>query len=243
MDARIYDDHILQEKFHWWFLARRAVVNQVLSGTTLPKAALILDAGCGSGGNFALLSQYGKVFGMEPNAKMLAAARQRGKAEVEAGQLPDHIPFPEHNFDVVTLFDVLEHIEDDTAALTALAARMNRSGLMVLTLPAFPFLYSRLDKLHHHYRRYSKKDIRKKLEAAGLQVEFMNYWNVLLFPVAVIVRMLEALRMEKAHSIGSNLQHKGLNRLIAEIVAIEGYALPHIPMPFGLSLLVMARKR
>jgi SAM-dependent methyltransferase len=242
MDPRIYNELILQENTHWWFVSRRAIAYTLLRGITLSHSPLILDAGCGSGGNLAMLSTFGSVFGMEMHEQVLARAKARHIGQVEHGKLPGDIPFPGQTFDVVTLFDVLEHIKDDKAALDALVARMNPGAVMCLTVPAFPWLYSRLDREHHHFRRYTRRELIERLNEAGLAVQHASYWNCLLFPIAVFVRLLENLNIPPQGSLGSHIPSKPINKFLRKIVSAERYIIPHFALPFGLSLIVIARK-
>lgn len=243
MHPQIYQSIIAQEDNHWWFSARRAISAYLLSRLTLPPNPRILDAGCGGGGNLPLLSGYGSqlyAFEMDDTARAHAAARRL--APVEEGSLPDAIPFGDTRFDLITLFDVLEHVEDDAAALAALAARLDPGGYLLLTVPAFPELYGPQDELHHHHRRYRWDGLRGKLAQAGFDIEFMNYWNILLFPIAVLVRLKERL-LPGRQAFGLNTPPPFINRLLFHVVALERFILPRITLPFGLSMMVVARKR
>ncbi len=242
MEPHIYDELIKQEKKHWWFIARRAITYTLLRGITMAPSPLILDAGCGSGGNLKMLSTFGDVFAMEIHPQVLEIAQRRKIGHVEYGQLPDQIPFPEVNFDLVTLFDVLEHLDDDLAALQALHERMNPEAVLCLTVPAHQWLFSRLDTEHHHRRRYSKKRLRALLLEAGFRIHCINYWNCLLFPAAIIVRILEKLQPNRDYTIGSRIPKPWLNDLLKKTVSAEHSIIPHVPLPFGLSIVALARK-
>lgn len=243
MDPHVYDGLVKQEKTHWWFISRRAVAYTMLRGTTLPKSPLILDAGCGSGGNLPMLASLGDVFAMDKDERMLAVARKRKIGKVEACNLPGPIPFGDLNFDLVALFDVLEHVEDDRAALETLASRMNPSAVMCITVPSYPWLFSRIDRQHHHFRRYSKKQLKTLLIETGYEVQWMNYWNCLLFPFALVVRLLEKLPSNTDYTIGTRQPPPWLNTLLKKILVAERTLIPITPLPFGLSMIVIARKR
>jgi SAM-dependent methyltransferase len=242
MEARIYDDIALQENDHWWFCARRAVFRAIFSKLALPKSALILDAGCGTGGNLPLLKPFGTVYGFEMHAPSRALAQKRCIGQVENGMLPDNIPFSDTQFDMITLFDVLEHVEDDAAALRALSARLKPEGVIYLSVPAFQFLFGQMDVLHHHHRRYSKAQLTQVIQSAGLEIELINYWNSLLFPVALLARLYERILPPKGKPIGIATPPAPINTTLAHIVSLERFIVPHMRLPFGLSLLVLARK-
>lgn len=243
MEPGTSEKYLKLEKCHWWFLTRRAILFHVLSGITLPKAALILDAGCGTGANFSVLSKFGGVFGMEPNPELRKAAELRGTALVAHGELPNDIPFSEHQFDLIAALNILECIPDDQAAIEAMAQRLKRSGLLVVMVPALPLLYASRDVHEGKLRRYGRRELRRKLQHAGLQVEFVNYWNLLGTPLAALVRLLEWARLKRIDKAPRYLKSKRMNRIIGQLAATERFLLPHIPMPFGLSIVMTARKR
>lgn len=174
MDKLVYDEHIENEETHWWFVARRAISKHILDRIKLPKNAKILDLGCGSGGNLSMLARYGELFGCEMNDKVREHSIKRNIATIAYGKLPDEIPFADQKFDLIAMFDVLEHISDDRAVLTAVHGRLARDGVLLLTVPAFQFLFSKHDRLHHHFRRYSKSELKEKVMAAGFKIEMIN---------------------------------------------------------------------
>ncbi len=231
------------EEEHWWFRARRRITESLLNRYNPPPHAAILDAGCGSGGNLALLSTYGKVHAFETYETARNLAKARGIGEVADGSLPGNIPFGEQAFDLITMFDVLEHIEDDAASLTALHARLVENGKLLLTVPACPLLWGKHDAMHHHFRRYTKRLLAERLEAAGFKVELCNYFNFWLFPLALAARLLDRLRGNDRASIGSATPPAPLNHLLYALMASERFLIPHIPLLFGVSLIAVASKK
>ncbi len=189
-----------------------------------------------------MLAEYGMVYGCEMNDKAREHSMQRNVAPVGYGCLPDQIPFAGTKFDLITMFDVLEHIEDDNAALRAVAARISQNGVLFLTVPAFQFIFSRHDRLHHHFRRYSKKELVEKVKAAGFEIEFVNYWNFFLFPVAYVVRLLDFLFMEHIPAVGAKASSPATNNLLIKLVSAERHLLKKMAFPFGLSFIMVARK-
>ena len=224
-----------QEQDHWWFVARRAIIdNLVRTNITLPADARILEAGCGTGGNLALLAQYGALDAMEYDAGARALAASRGLCRVVAGALPDAIGFGDTRYDLIALFDVLEHIEEDEASLSALGARLAPNGRLLLTVPAAPWLWSEHDVLHHHKRRYTHDGLLKVVGAAGLKVEASGHFNSLLFPLAVAQRFAHQLlrRDTPLDARPSPLVNAALQR----IFAAERHLLGRFSLPMGLSL-------
>ncbi len=242
MDSQIYNEHIEQEEAHWWFVSRRIITEYLLKKLKFPDNAKILDAGCGAGGNLHMLAGYGDVYGCEMNDTVRARSIERKIGTIEYGKFPDEIPFADIKFDMIAMFDVLEHIEDDRAALATVASRLTKDGQLLLTVPAYQFLFSQHDRLHHHFRRYSKKKLEEKIAAAGFKIEYINYWNCFLFPVAVITRLTDLFRPKNAPALGRKMPPAALNNFLIKLVSSERFLADKINLPFGLSLIMVARK-
>lgn len=235
MDRSAYASMSAQEQDHWWFVARRTIIDSLVRAhVPLPSDARILEAGCGTGGNLALLAQYGALDAMEYDADARALASARGLGQVEAGALPDAIGFGDTRYDLIALLDVLEHIEEDDASLKALGARLTPNGRLLLTVPAAPWLWSDHDLLHHHKRRYTHEGLLDVVRAAGLKAEVSGYFNSLLFPFAVAQRVAHQLLRRDAplDARPSPLVNAALQR----VFAAERHLLARIPFPMGLSL-------
>ena len=235
MDRSAYASMSTQEQDHWWFVARRAIIDHLVRAhVPLPSGARILEAGCGTGGNLALLAQYGVLDAMEYDEDARASATARGLCRVEAGALPNAVGFGETRYDMIALLDVLEHIDEDEASLRALGARLAPNGRLLLTVPAAPWLWSDHDVLHHHKRRYTHERMLDVVCAAGLKVEVSGYFNSLLFPLAVAQRVAHQLlrRDTPLDARPSPLVNAALQR----VFAAERHLLGRIPFPMGLSL-------
>ncbi len=239
MDPKAYEQMAGLEDRHWWFVGRRQILNRVIAGIPLPPAACILEAGCGSGGNLEMLSQFGQVWAMEKSEMALPLARARGVGVVEEGELPYRIPFGSQQFDLIALLDVLEHLEEDKAALEALIQRLKPSGYMVITVPAYPWLWSAHDELNHHKRRYTRSQLLSLLKSAGLQIHTLTFCNSFLFPLAAGIRLAQkSLRFRESQDL--KMPSPWINWLLTEIFAAEAYLIPKFSLPFGLSLLAVA---
>lgn len=242
MDPHIYRQMRSLEEKHWWFVGRRKIVGEILASLGLPVHARILDAGCGTGGNLQFLSQFGDVAGVELDDGAAALARERGTWPVLKGSLPDGMPFAGQQFDLIVLLDVLEHIDDDGASLRALAGLLAPGGCLVLTVPAFPFLWSPHDEEHHHKRRYRAAGLREAIENAGLRLSYLSYFNTWLFPLVAAVRLLR--KIFPANEVGRDVQLPGpaVNNLLQAVFGSERRWIGRLGMPFGVSLLAVARK-
>lgn len=238
MDAKIYREMAALEERHWWFAARRKILDRMLATLPLPENPKILEAGCGTGGNLGMLARYGKVYAMEANAEALAFSAAKGIAQVSAGRLPNPIPFDGQQFDLIALLDVLEHLDEDAASLSALRQRLKPGGWLLLTVPAHPFLWSRHDELHHHKRRYVAQDLRNLLNDSGYQISYFSYFNTWLFPLIAAARLAGLGDNDNGDAVMPN---KFANTLLTKIFASERCLLGRISLPFGVSLLALAR--
>ncbi len=224
-----------QEGSHWWFVARRAILDRLIRTQVAPlPGARILEAGCGTGGNLAMLARHGTVEALEYDGEARALATARGVAQVEPGMLPGRIGFGDQRYDLIALLDVLEHVEEDRASLAALRGRLAAGGRILLTVPAVPWLWSDHDVLHHHKRRYTLAGLRSVAEAAGLQVESAGYFNSLLFPIAVATRAVHRLLRRKGRLDAE--PSPVVNGALRTIFGWERHVLGRFRFPIGLSL-------
>jgi SAM-dependent methyltransferase len=246
MDRAIYQRMRELEDCHWWFAGRRNIVQHVLSSLDLSKdlskPRAILEAGCGTGGNLPLLARFGDVTGIEADDEALALARGRGVCEVLKGHLPDGMPFTDERFDLIALIDVLEHIEDDIGSLTALGTLLTPGGYLVMTVPAFQFLWSRHDEEHHHKRRYTASSLQQVVEQAGLRIERLTYYNTWLFPIVAAARLAEKLMPPGDVGHDLRLPNARINALLEAVFSSERHLVNRVRMPFGISLLAILRR-
>lgn len=242
MDEVVFRRMAAHEARHWWFVGRRAVIRTLLDKLPLPANARILEAGCGTGGNLYLLSQYGEVAAFEPDqvARQFASTTFPTGAVTE-GSLPDRLGAVEGNFDLVVALDVLEHIEDDVNAAATLMHLVKPGGFLVVTVPAIRRLWGRHDLRLHHVRRYNLPALRRLFNAQGFEIVSDTYFNTLLLPVATLLRLLESV---SGGSIGDQERMPpGLvNTFLATMFAAERVVVRRWRLPIGLSAAVIVRR-
>lgn len=241
MEAQIYEDMLQLEDKHWWFIARRKIIADVLSKSIKQDHVKIFDAGCGNGDNLKMLSEFGEVTAIEKDSSACQRAANRQVCQVFPGELPNNIPNEiKDEFNLVVLLDVLEHIDDDTGSLEKLNSLLTDRGQIFITVPAFPFLWSQHDELHHHKRRYTRNKLQTIMNKSGFDIEFISYFNTLLFPLALIDRIIKKMT---ANNEVMALPPAWLNQLLMSIFKLEAGLLGRVYLPFGLSLMVLATKR
>lgn len=230
------------ESRHWWFAGRRAVLASVIGSLGLPADARILEIGSGTGGNLSMLSSFGKVSALEMDAtaRSIASKKTGGRFDIRAGRCPTDIPFADEKFDLICLFDVLEHIEEDMETLVAAKSLLAKGGRVLVTVPAYRWLWSAHDQHLHHKRRYSLSELRRKSAAAGLQPAKLSYFNTLLFPLAAMARLKDRL-LGNSSASGTRIPPAPINRLFCALFSAERYLLGRFNLPFGVSLLAVLR--
>ena len=155
--------------------------------------------------------------------------------------MPDELPFLDQKFDLIVLLDVLEHIEDDKQSLIELSKLLNPNGKILITVPAMQWLWSKHDVNHHHYRRYTKSSLQEVAKSADLLVVSNNYFNFILFPLAVIKRFSDRWMNRENESV-EKTPPKIINRVFCILFGLERHIVTRISMPVGLSLCMVLSK-
>jgi len=230
------------EDRHWWYRGRRTVLEGVLGGLDLPAGTRILDAGCGSGRNMIELARYGAVTGVELSETSVALARERQCGEVVAGSVLE-MPFPDHSFELAVSLDVIEHLEDDLTALREMRRTVAPGGALLVTVPAYQWLWSGHDEINHHHRRYTRRSLQHVAEQAGWRQARTTYFNSLLLPVAILLRVLDRVNTKTTESsLDLWVPPEPLNWVLERPLALEAAMIKRGGrIPAGLSLLAVFR--
>ncbi len=228
------------DEHHWWYRGRRLIIRAELDRLALPAGARVLDAGCGSGRTLQELADYGaEVHGIELEPDAAGVARARGHGEVRIGRL-EELPYEDGWFELITCLDVVEHTPDDRVALRELRRVCRPDGWLLVTVPAYPALWSLHDEANHHYRRYTRQTLRAAASEAGWQVRRMTSFNSLLLAPAAAVRLAQRRRPRSEYRPEIALGPAWLNALLERPLRLEARWLEQgRTLPAGLSLLAV----
>lgn len=230
------------EARHWWYRALRGMIHAAWQQHVHTSAPRLLDVGCGTGANLLALRDRAATMGIDFSPAAVGWCRSRGlesTAVASAGALP----FPAETFDVALSCDVLCHasLPDKAVPFAELARVLRPGGVLLLNLPAFQWLYSSHDRAYHTDRRFLRAEVRRRLDGAGLIPERITYWNSVLFPAAVGVRLLRRLTRPEGSDLAAG-SGAAAGSLFAAAFAVERTLLRRMPLPFGLSVFAVARK-
>jgi SAM-dependent methyltransferase len=243
MDPTAYEVVHELEESHWFFVARRRILSRLLDdllvGVHQPR---ILDVGCGTGATMGFLEHYGGVTGIDISPKAVEYCREQGRSQLCLADGAG-MPFADSSFDLVTALDLLEHLEDESAGLREIWRVLKYGGRAVLFVPAYGFLWSDFDLYSGHHRRYTRSQLVERVEEAGLELAKVSYFNTVLFPLVWGVRTAKNL-VGRWRPVSSDLDlpHGGLNGVLARVFGLESSLIERGGLPFGVSLLCVARK-
>ncbi|MBS1912529.1 MAG: class I SAM-dependent methyltransferase [Bacteroidetes bacterium] len=243
MDEALYHLHYEQEESHWWFAARSAIVRRAIERYgNLKPGDTILDIGCGTGAILKEMSATYNAVGIDMSPLAIEYSKRRGLKNVFQMTVEE---FPRDKFNVkgITLLDVIEHIDDDLAVLKAAREIVGTEGRIIITVPAYMWLWSSHDVANHHKRRYTAKRLRKVLDDAGLEPVKMTYYNTLLFPLAAVKKLLSRSKSADVASRAVDQPSAFVNTIFKAVFSLERFIVPFINLPYGVSLLTVARAK
>jgi SAM-dependent methyltransferase len=241
MESSLYREMHEFEEAHWWFRAKHRIVLHLIDRfLPLSRRPRFLDVGCGTGGMLKHLESLGEAVGVDVSAEALAFASKQTKARLIQASAPDGLVGLEGGYDCVLMLDLLEHLEDDLGAIRAGASLLSPGGVLIITVPAYQWLYAPRDEYHHHLRRYSRHRLVELIREAGLKVRLASYFNFFLFAPAAVQRILSRIRREEPCP-DLSVPPPPFNRALEEVFASERFLLPYLRLPWGLSLVAVCR--
>jgi SAM-dependent methyltransferase len=240
MEKDAYDFLETGQENHWWIKSKCKIVDSFLKSTIRERNLSIIDIGSGFGAVIPALKKWGYVDAVESYERAHPVLQKLGvKKIIDIPDFPETIP--EGKYDLVCLADVLEHIKDDFYAAQVIHDRMlSDRGRIILTVPAYQWLWTSHDLIHHHCRRYNHRRLELVLKRAGFKNIRISYFMTLLFPLAIVQRVV--LKFFPSKTLDDTPPHPFINTLFSTIFGIESILLRKINLPFGLSLIAIAEK-
>jgi SAM-dependent methyltransferase len=234
------------EDTHWWFVGRRRIITDFVEqicqelrreGQSEPR---VLDIGCGTGANLEMLSRFGRAEGVDISSEAVDYCRARGLDNVRQGAV-ETLPYEDESLDLVTGLDVVEHLDDDVAGLRETRRVLRPGGRLLMFVPAFMFLWGVQDEVSHHRRRYTLPELKRKVRAAGLEVQRATYANITFFLPILMGRALMRVTGWRPAS-ENNINPGALNGLLGRILGTETWWLRRLNFPFGVSIICVAKR-
>ena len=247
MRKEFYAEYFDIEDWHWWFTGRRRIFLALLDKylPRIPEAATrrILDVGSGTGTFIQALAAYGDVLGIDADEAAVQFCRARGLTNVQLVPSP-RLPFPDGSFDLLTALDVLEHIDDDRGALDEWYRVTAPGGMLLLSVPAYRFLWGRQDEISCHKRRYTAAEIRHLVHGVGFSIRRLSYFNTILFPLIANVRVFRRIMCSRGGTTSDfTMTRPGLaNKWLAGLFSFEKEVVTYVDLPVGVSLLAIGHK-
>ncbi len=248
-----YDPHYFQfyaevEREHFWFRARQEVLRAALVRLVgdLPRRRLF-DIGCGSGGLLQFLASEGVPIAGACDAYRESLDIVRGRVQAPLVLIDDgRLPPLGGGYSLFSLFDVLEHLDDDEGMLRFLFSALEPGGVLVLTVPAHSFLFDEMDELAHHRRRYGRPELRQRLEAAGFEVRLLSHFMSVLVPPLIVMRaigrVLYGRRRVSERRVAEFRIIPLVNPALRWILGLERWLLRFVSLPFGSSIIAVAAR-
>jgi SAM-dependent methyltransferase len=243
MEAATYAVEAVVERTHWWFVGRRRLFAGEIAALGLPADARILDIGTSTGTNLRMLNELGyrRVTGLDLSEEAIRYCEAKGLGPVRQGDICA-LPFEAASFDLILATDIIEHVEDDGAALREVERTLTARGKLLLTVPAFASLWGLQDDVARHLRRYRMRPLIEAIRMAGFEPLRSYHFNYLLFaPIWLVRRIIGALGIKLGSEAEVNTPL--LNTLMTAVFRIDLMTAPRLRPPFGVSIMVVAQKR
>lgn len=240
MQKYLYEDLYNLEETHWWHISKRRAMQNLIRKYNLSTSPKILDIGCGAGKNLEELKKFGTTYGLDSSTEAIKYCRKRGLKNLVLGKA-EKVPFASNSFNIITILDVLEHTNDQET-LKEMNRLLKKDGLLIVTVPALPWLWSDWDKVLHHKRRYTLKKVKDTLESNNFRVIKIFYLYSFLVIPAFIVRKIKQKLFKKKYPSDFELSNPIFNFLLNQLARFEFILSQKEVIPFGTTLMAIAKK-
>ena len=226
---------------YWWYRGKQSFIQEMTRHESISRNGLVLDLGCGTGTLFRFLEGWGKVLGLELSADAIVLARQKSEVPIIRGSMED-IPLRQGSFQLIAVFDCLEHLNDDGKAVREIRSLISDDGYLLVSVPAFKHLTTWRDKQLRHMRRYTRPQLQQLLESSGFEIRSMIYGYFCLYPALLIKAFKDRLTSPPA-SFPSDIRHleEPWNSLLSSWLRLEAWLAVRVGLPVGTSILALAR--
>ena len=242
MNDQEYEKLYKFEQYYWWHIGRKVILKSLLQRLLVNKQGQILEIGCGTGGNLKILSNWGKTLGIDNSAKALDFCKKNGLDNI-LFENAEKMDFSGESFDLIVALDVLEHIKEDGKVVRKAWKALKQNGYFIITVPAYQFLWSEHDRALKHYRRYTASNLAKILQEANFNIIKMSYLVSFVFPFVFGYRMLRKILFPNNKK---NLAYfslpRPINNFFILLLQIENFLIRYINLPFGTSIICIAKK-
>ena len=236
MNNKTFSRQIKNQEKHWWFQARKQILDQIISNIKLKKKNNILDFGSGSGVNISMLEKYGLVDAHEKNKFARIALKNKNK---KIKNLYSTLKIKKNFYDLILIADVIEHVRRPKNLLRNLKKFLKKDGRILITVPAYQFLFSKKDKALGHYRRYNKKLLENEL--TEFQIENISYFNTFLcIPIIIMTLLNKFLKRDYIKEVETT-PNFFINKLCFIIFAAEKYFIKYLNFSFGISIYILVK--
>lgn len=241
METYLYSDLNNVEKKHWWHITKRKAAKNLIQKYSSSNQIKILDVGCGTGENVREFSKLGKCWGIDISPEAIKFCKQKGLTNVSQTSI-EKTNFDNKVFDIITILDVLEHVEE-VSTFKEIRRILRNDGIVLITVPAFSWLWSKWDIVLHHKRRYSKNSLKKALESNGFEIIKISYMYSFLVIPALIFRSIKSLLYRNDYPSDFKLSSNFINLFFTKVVQLENLILNQFSIPIGTSIICVAKQK
>lgn len=241
MDKELYEAFYRVEQEHRWFRSRRHIVSRFIEKLQVPNGSTVIDVWCGTGAFLEELGTRFNAWGVDSSPMAVDFCQSRGIVNVHQGSLDD-LDLPDNSVPLITLMDVIEHLDDDSGMLEAAREKLGPGGHAIITVPAYQFLWTAHDTANMHKRRYIRTMLNSVVTGAGLEVKKISYYNTILFPLMALSRLAEKLLGSQSVDSRMKTPARSINWLFERLFSAEYPWLSRFSFPYGGSLICIARK-